>query len=700
MVKLVDKQSAFNTGIITNKLRGRDDLKQYATGVSDALNFYASKYGPMIKRTGTVLQWVFPGSDPHTGKNNKGEYYTRTIPFVKSVRQSLIIELYNHNNKLRFYFYGFEGEQCGPIASGGSAYYLDTDINWSEVEAGVSYAVSLDVVYLAFKSGEVHPKELRRNADNNWSLVDFEFEDGPYQDTNYDASKTVAVSATTTGSVTVTASGFTFKASDVGRHIRINHPDSSTEEDRWGWGVITSRTDSTHVTVNMKQKVWETTATSEFRLGAWGSALGWPTLVTIHEQRLVWSGVTDYPWLWMSNSFNFHNFSPSDYSGVIKASNAIYYNMATDKIAPVKWLASLGSLIIGTEMYEMRMYSAGAGLAPGDSVVRKESTYGVHDAVPVITDDTLIFIQRLQRKLRAMAYDYTRDAYVGPELSVLSESLTIDGMKKIVHQREPNDIIWVLLESGKLLSVVYDKEQDVVAWTRVDIAGEDAFVIDMEAVPSDTLKQDVLVLWVARTDVNGNTFVCLEMLCRELLDNVGVEDVSYLDSSLRYVGELSDSISGFEHLAGRIVRVTRKGALHEDVRVSSDGHVYLKVPIEDGWIGLPYEANFETLVRDFGDKQISTKMGKVRIHRLVLYLLRTLGLEVHQKIKGQKTQLITFTPKSQMDTPPEPISGEKETDIMTNWTAADLSYTLTFESEPAMPCTIAGIYSGVEINAL
>jgi hypothetical protein len=53
-----------------------------------------------------------------------------------------------------------------------------------------------------------------------------------------------------------------------------------------------------------------------------------------------------------------------------------------------------------------------------------------------------------------------------------------------------------------------------------------------------------------------------------------------------------------------------------------------------------------------------------------------------------------------MDTPPEPFSGEKEMDIMTNWTAADLSYTLTFDSEPALPCTVAGIYSGVEVNAL
>jgi hypothetical protein len=320
MVKIVDKQTAFNTGIITNKLRGRDDIKQYNTGVSEAKNFIASKYGPIIKRTGTV----YKGSLNYTGK-------VKLIPFVFSVRQSVILELREYqkdatNKAIRIYFYTFNGEDFGAVASATDPtvpYYLNTDIPASEMEH-ISYATSLDVIYMAFPSGKTKPKELRRYANNNWQLVDYVFEDGPYMDQNYDSNKKVKVSATTTGEVTLTTTGFTLLSSDVGRHIRLSHPESSTLEDRWGWGIITNVTGSNTATVNMKQKAWETTDTSDFRLGAWGSGLGWPTLVTIHEQRLVWSGITNYPWLWMSNSFNNHNFSPSDYSGVIKDSNAIY----------------------------------------------------------------------------------------------------------------------------------------------------------------------------------------------------------------------------------------------------------------------------------------------------------------------------------------------------------------------------------------
>lgn len=688
MVKIVDKQSAFNNGILTNKLRGRDDMDQYKAAVSDALNFYASKYGPIIKRPGTKFVW---------DAQNDGKKMM-LIPFIYSINQCVILEFLDRQIR----FYTFNGTEFGAIADPANPsqqYTIATPFTENQLEH-ISYVQSLDVIYLAIPGGKTSPKELRRHANNNWELIDFTFEDGPYLDQNYNENMKVRVSATTTGSATLTTTGFTLSASDVGRHIRINHIDDDTNKDRWGWGVITAVTGSNTATVNIKQKVWATTDTSDFRLGAWGSGQGWPTLVTIHEQRLIWSGITNYPWLWASNSFNYHNYSPSDYEGVVKDSNAIYYNMSTDKVAQVTWMASLtGALIIGTEMYEMRMYGSGAGIAPGDCVVRKESTYGAHNAMPVLSDDTLIFVQRLQRTLRAIAYDYARDAYVGPALSTLAESLTVQGIKKIVHQREPYDLIWCLMEDGKLLAVTYDKEQNVVGWTRVEVAGKDAKVIDITSVPSTAYKQDMLIMWVERV-INGRTKRYIEILSQELQDNVALNDVPFLDSAMYYEGADTLVISGLDHLEGEIVRVLDRGALHQDALVTN-GSVTLKYPVAKGWIGLPYDAFFETLERDFGDKQISTKMSKVRIHHMLLYVLRTLGLTVTEQARGVTTELLTFSPLGRMDTPPEPLSGEVEHDVMTAWTnTLDLRYTLKFESEHGMPCTVAGVYTGIEMNAL
>lgn len=709
MVKLVDKQTAFNTGIITNKLQGRDDLKQYPYAVHDAVNFIASKYGPMIKRVGS--RYIM---DALEGANTK----IRLVPFVYSLKQTYLLLFVPDY----MYVMTFDGLSFRPVYTSPTSqniYRLKTGFTEYDVE-NMSYVQQGSYIYVALPKregtiqGQVPRIITAGTASNiyldNWSIhllnekdangVTKYFEDGPYDDTNYSTTKKVTPSATTTGSITVTLSGISADQTWVGRHIRMNHPEETTLEDRWGWGVITAVNSETSITVYMMQKAWATTATNEFRLGAWYGT-NWPQLVTVHEQRLCWAGKTQYPWLWMSSSFNFFNFAPTDYNGNVKDTCGIFYNMAMDQESHLKWMASLGSLILGTDLYEMRMYSSGAALAPGDCVVRKESTYGAHDALPVITDDTLIFIQRLQRSLRSISYDYTRNAYIGPELSVLAESLTVYGMKKIVYQREPNATIWVLLKNGKLLALTYDKEQAITAWTRVEFGGEDAKVIDLCSLTSVSYMQDMLFVVIERK-INGTTKRYYEMLSRELLDNVELKNVSYLDCSSRHTradGAEFNIVAGLNRLEGETVRVIDEGALVGDFQVK-DGTIELPKYIKDAWIGLPYEASFQTLQRDFGDKQISTKMGKVRIHRLVLYLLRTLGLEVRQLSRGIKTKLITFSPKAKMDTPPEPISGEHEIDVLTAWTSSDMTYSLEFMSMPGLPCTIAGVYIGIEVNAL
>jgi hypothetical protein len=55
---------------------------------------------------------------------------------------------------------------------------------------------------------------------------------------------------------------------------------------------------------------------------------------------------------------------------------------------------------------------------------------------------------------------------------------------------------------------------------------------------------------------------------------------------------------------------------------------------------------------------------------------------------------------SKMDSAPEPITGQEEHDIMTAWTNFDMDYSLIFESEQGMPCTVGAIFSGVELNVL
>lgn len=467
----------------------------------------------------------------------------------------------------------------------------------------------------------------------------------------------------------------------------------SSIEVTWSYRNIVDETDQS----------WMTKATSEWRLGVWHPStlsqdypVTYPTKVTIHQQRLVWAGMTDRPWIWMSNSYAYKNYAPSDYEGEITDTNAIYMDISSSKISEIFWLASLKSLLVGTELGEIRIYSAGTAVTPSDVVSNMESSYGSYNGDPVINDDTIVFIQRLQRTVRSLSYDYNQDAFVGPELTILAEGLTVGGIKKIVFQKEPNNTYWCLKEDGSLLSLTYDKAQDVIGWSQSKLAGTDVKVIDIAVLPSFSYGQDVLILCTERT-INGVKKRYLELLSKNFNKDIAQKDVLYLDDAVRIVSdEPARYVTGLDHLEGETVRVMDEGALEGDYTVV-DGSIELNTDCKDIWVGLPYDAYFETLERDFQDKQLSTKMAKLRVYKLRMYIERSLGISMNRLENGTETKLITFNPTLDMDEAPPLITGLVDIPVSSAW---DCEYRLKVMSEPGFPCTVSGLIIGVEINGI
>lgn len=719
MVKLVDKQNIFNSGILSTKLFSRDDLKQYNNGLADAMNFVCSRYGPIEKRTGTEHIWNLgnPGAQIFL------------LPFIFSVKQTILLEFLHQ--KIRFYTFGTDEQgnfSFGPITNNGSQYEITTNITGSMLSK-LSFVQSLDVIYIAFSDGTHPPCTITRYANTDWRVEEFETEDGPYLDQNYSRTRTIQIADTNTNTSTAYIRGFSLSSVDVGRWIRICTPryneNTYAYEDKWSYGKIASVgeydqankrrpitiTWSYRNTVDEEDQSWMTKRTSEWRLGVWHSGSGnrkypatYPTKVTIHQQRLVWAGMTDRPWVWTSNSFAYNNYAPSDYEGDISDTNAIYYDMSSDKISEIFWIKSLKHLLLGTETSEIRLYSAGTAITPSDVVSCVESSYGSYNSDPVINDDTIVFIQRLQRTIRSLSYDYNQDAFVGPELTILAEGLTVGGIKKVVFQKEPNNTYWCLKEDGSLLSLTYDKSQDVIGWSKSKLAGSDVKIIDLAVLPSDVYGQDVLLLCTERRikqTVNGvqQTVVrrYLEMLSRNFNNDIAQKDVLYLDDAIRLTNTTPmEYITGLDYLEGETVRVMDEGAYVGDYKVT-DGTIHLDSKCKDVWVGLPYSASFETLERDFQDKQLSTKMSKLRVYKLKMYIERSLGISVQRLERGSRTMLITFDPTQNMDAAPNLVTGIVDIPVPSNW---DCDYRLQIISEPGFPCTVSGILMGVEINAI
>lgn len=453
--------------------------------------------------------------------------------------------------------------------------------------------------------------------------------------------------------------------------------------------------------VDESDQDWMIAATSEWRLGVWHNATGnadypvtYPTKVAIHQQRLVWAGMTDRPWVWMSNSYAYKNYAPSDFEGTISDTNSIYLDISTDKVSEIFWMKSMKHLLLGTELGELRIYSSGTALSPADAVSNRESSYGSFNAEPVVNDDNIVFIQRLQRTVRALSYDDNKLAYVGPELSILAENLTAGGIKKIVFQKEPNNTYWCLKEDGTLLTLTYDASQDVTGWSRCQLAG-DARVIDITALPSNTYQQDMVLLAVER-NIDGQKVRYLELLSKNFVPGMPHKDALFLDCAMRFPELNQDYIDGLDYLEGESVVVTEKGAYVGTFTVD-DGRIDLPYECEDVWVGLPYNAYFETLERDYQDKQLSTKMSKLRVYKLRMYLDRTMGLSLYRLDRGSTTRLVTFNPSNNMDSVSELITGKVTIEVPSAW---DCDYRLKVMSDVGMPCTVSGITIGLELNEI
>ena len=88
--------------------------------------------------------------------------------------------------------------------------YDEDDIHQLELK----YTQSADVLYLAHP--DYSPRQLERSGETSWALNDYDYVNGPFMLDNTTTTKTLAISAVSGASKTLTAVGFTF---DEGTHV-------------------------------------------------------------------------------------------------------------------------------------------------------------------------------------------------------------------------------------------------------------------------------------------------------------------------------------------------------------------------------------------------------------------------------------------------------------------------------------------------
>lgn len=257
---------------------------------------------------------------------------------------------------------------------------------------------------------------------------------------------------------------------------------------------------------------------------------GWPRCVAVIDNRLVYASNKENPnALAFSSVGNFDDFTPDDYgynvandidaTSLANFSPASTYNPETydyhsfvhllqEGLADnIQWLKATNyGLIAGTEngIYLSPKLPSGQAYTPFNFTMRLVSEEGCNSVQAEYIDGKIYYVSKLGDKLLSMEYVNEADGFRPKVETILSEHLVKDGIKEIVYARTPISIIWLVTNSGSLVSGVRLDTNKEKAFFKHSIACADynkrsqSLISSVAVIPSDDSSFDQLYLSVKR----------------------------------------------------------------------------------------------------------------------------------------------------------------------------------------------------------
>tara|TARA_Y100001938_G_C8096906_1_gene438735 strand:- start:128 stop:2611 length:2484 start_codon:yes stop_codon:yes gene_type:complete len=490
--------------------------------------------------------------------------------------------------------------------------------------------------------------------------------------------------------ITDTAKKFIEQGFKVGHTITVSGTSSNNKD-----LLIVSVTDDTILTApsddlaaegasSGNTLVGKLEATDEWSLGAFSDTTGYPSAVCFFEERLVYAGTTNQPQtVFFSESGGFDQFADGADDG-----DAMIYSIASSQVNKIRYLSPGRVLIIGTSAAEFAAQGSSANepITPTSINIKRQTTYGTATVSPVQTGNVVLFLQRAQRKIRELVYNFDVDGYIAPDMTLLAEDITSGGIVDMDIQQEPDNVLWCCRADGALLGMTYRREENVVAWHKHDLGGSGA-AESVAVIPGD-LDEDQVWILTKRT-INSVTRRYVEYIKAQEFG--AVTDAFFVDSGLTYSGGATTSITGLDHLEGASVAILADGSTHPNKTVSS-GAITLERSSTKVHVGLPYSSTLRTM-RVEGGSVDGSSQGKIkRIHDVTVRLHNTVGAKVGPS--STDLDLIPFRSSAdEMDTALDLFTGDKDIEFKDGYTTDGH---ITVVQDQPLPMTILAVYARLQ----
>lgn len=292
------------------------------------------------------------------------------------------------------------------------------------------------------------------------------------------------------------------------------------------------------------------------------SATGdYPACGTLYQERLCVGGSANNP-TQMNGSVQ------ADYPDFICDPNAddfaIQFTLVSNQVNQLlNMIGTPNGLLIGTSGGVWVMQgSSGTSLSQTNVNAANQNAKGVSKLQPQLIDGSGIFVSRSSRIVNFFVYNFSTNAWDNNDLTRLNRNITLgtsqdtSGIAQTSFQVEPYPIFWAVRNDGQLIGLVFNTQDQVYAWFRVNMTTEGGY-IESCAVISGQDQEDQLVVVVRRT-VNGVTMRYVEyFMPQELFGQLS--NAFFVRSGLQLQGIGPATITGITNANPPVVSAAAHG---------------------------------------------------------------------------------------------------------------------------------------------
>lgn len=482
-----------------------------------------------------------------------------------------------------------------------------------------------------------------------------------------------------------------FRTEDVGKFVRMNG----------GLVKITSFVSAKQVKGEIIQEMTAPVSAPPMawtlESAVWNSDNGYPRTGTLHEQRLIAAATEkNQQTIWGSRTGE-----PLDFTLGVNDDDAFAFTIGSDEATQVAYVSSARNLVVLSYNGEYTMQGGiEKPITPTNVQIKPHTPHGCATVRPVQVGRESVFVQRAGRKLRAMGYHYEEDGYKAPDLTTLAEHITATGIAGMAFQQEPDPVVWVRLNNGRLVSVTLDRELDVIAWNSHETDGA---IESMAVIPAGDSEQ---VWMIIRRLVDGNIVRYVERFQPAWYPIYGTampdaDDFPPADEPFNWGFQLDCAVTqddatgkatwdGLGHLEGRVVRVLADGVDMGEFTVTA-GEITLPRTAKRVLVGLFFAPVIELLTPEIGTQTGSSASSAYSVNQIGLRVINTLAATINGGlvIPGRSIG------PGLLDTPPELFSGIKYESAY-GWEKGETATTIS--QDAPFPFHILSVIRSITVN--